>query len=85
MPVLRLDPPVIELAKIYAEQIDLPARAFADSLHLAIAAYHAMDFLLTWNCRHIASGRVRRAVESINGFNRVATPIICTPNELMEL
>jgi hypothetical protein len=66
------------------EAISLPGRARADSLHLALAAWHGVDFLVSWNCTHIASGRVRRILESVNRELRIRMPEICTPYELME-
>jgi len=43
-----------------------------------------MDFLVSWNCLHIISGRVKKIIEEINSGNGIRTPIICTPEELME-
>jgi len=43
-----------------------------------------MEYLLSWNCTHIVSGRVKRWIEEINASNGVRTPVICTPEELME-
>jgi len=56
--------------------------AAEDAVHIAIAAVHGMDFLLTWNCKHIANAIMRGAIE---GACREATyepPVICTPEEL---
>lgn len=61
----------------------LPPRAFPDALHIALGAVHGMDYLVTWNCTHIANAellpRVARLVESA-GF---PMPFVCTPEELM--
>lgn len=57
----------------------------ADVYHLALATWHGMDYLVSWNCRHIASGRVRGALEKVNAQRGIATPVICTPEELMEV
>lgn len=73
-----------EAARRRLEAISLPGRARADSLHLALAAWHGVDFLVSWNCTHIASGRVRRILESVNRELRIRMPEICTPYELME-
>ena len=43
-----------------------------------------MEYLITWNCRHIASGRTRMLVQKVNESLRIATPVICTPEELLE-
>jgi len=62
----------------------MPAKAQDDALHAAISSYHKMDYLLTWNCRHLANAhlipKLKSAVEAI-GYH---FPQICTPEELME-
>jgi len=47
--------------------------------------YYGMDCLVSWNCTHITAGRVRMIVEAINDERGYQTPIICTPEELMEV
>jgi len=42
-------------------------------------------YLLTWNCKHLASGRVRKILETLNKQLNFITPVICTPEELMEV
>jgi hypothetical protein len=84
MPLLELSGDVTMLAIRYHESIRLPESARADSLHLALASWHGADYLVTWNCRHIASGRVRLLVRQINERLGIATPVICTPEELLE-
>jgi predicted nucleic acid-binding protein len=83
--VLGVPVEVEELAQQYFTAIDIPERARIDSLHLAIAAWHGMDYLVSWNCTHIASARVRRIMGAINDGLDIRTPIICTPEELMEV
>lgn len=83
-PLLEVVSEVRELADSYFTGIDVPEKARADSYHLALAAWHGMDFLVSWNCTHIVSGRVKRIIEEINLFRDIRTPIICTPEELME-
>ena len=62
----------------------LPKRAEMDAYHIAIAAAHGIDYLLTWNCTHIANAVMRVKVESICRKYNCEPPIICTPLELME-
>ncbi|MFA7235735.1 MAG: type II toxin-antitoxin system VapC family toxin [Phycisphaeraceae bacterium] len=73
------------LAEEYFRAIELPEAARADSLHLALATWHGLDYLVTWNCRHIAGARVRQVTQAINERHGLATPSICTPEELMEI
>ena len=62
----------------------LPTRAGEDALHVAIAAVHGMDYLLTWNCRHIANAAMRPRIEETCRSMGYEPPVICTPQELME-
>ncbi len=61
----------------------IPEKAVGDAAHIAIAAVNEMEYLLTWNCRHLANAQLIRRVSVIcnkKGFNM---PVICTPEELM--
>ena len=83
LPVLRVTEAAIELAAVYLKRLPLPASADADALHLALATINGMDYLLTWNCRHIARGSVVRALPTVNAELGYGTPTICTPEELL--
>ena len=61
----------------------LPAKAAVDAAHIAVAAVHGMDFLLTWNCRHIANAAIVDKVRAVCAAAGYAPPVICTPMELM--
>ena len=61
----------------------LPPSAFPDAIHIAVAAAERMDYLLTWNCKHIANGAVRRRIEEIFRSRDLYVPAISTPEELM--
>jgi hypothetical protein len=61
----------------------IPARAAEDASHIAIAAVHGMDYLLTWNCKHIANAQMQKTVAGICRAAGYEPPIICTPEELM--
>jgi predicted nucleic acid-binding protein len=82
--VLEMTPDVASLASIYFDALDIPEKARNDSFHLALAVHHGMDYLVSWNCTHISSGRIRNTVGGINDERGYQTPIICTPEELME-
>ena len=81
--VLDESPEVTALARGFIELIPLPQRAVLDAMHIAIATCHGMDYLLTWNCAHIANAMFRsKIVEICHSFDKEA-PVICTPEELM--
>ncbi len=61
----------------------IPAKAEADAAHIATAAVHGMDFLLTWNCRHIANAAIVEKLRAICYGEGFPAPVICTPHELM--
>ncbi len=72
------------LAKALIEKGELPAKAAIDALHIAIATVNGMDYLLTWNCKHIANATLRVSMESICLEEGYILPVICTPLELIE-
>lgn len=71
------------LVPILLRETGLPARALADMSHIALATVHGMDFLLTWNCRHIANATVLRTVARTCRGHGFELPVICTPEELI--
>jgi hypothetical protein len=61
----------------------LPSKAARDAAHIAVAAVHGMDFLLTWNCTHIANAELALGISAVCQDYEVRKPVICTPEELM--
>jgi hypothetical protein len=61
----------------------LPRKAGEDALHIAIATVHGVDYLMTWNCKHIANAAMRQAIERVCREAGYEPPVICTPEELM--
>ena len=82
IPLLAVTPPVIQLAADILSLRLIQARAATDAYHLAIAAYHEVDFLLTWNCRHLANGRILKAVNQLLLAQGFKPPMVLTPEEL---
>ena len=82
-PLLDLREDIIELARYFVDAGPLPAKAARDALHIALAACHGVDFLLTWNCTHIANAEIIPKIASICCQHGLGCPIICTPDELM--
>ena len=82
LPLLRLTDEILEIAEIYQQERVMPAPPSADALHVAIAAYYRVEYLLTWNCRHLANARKTRHLETINLRLRIPTPRLVTPHNL---
>ncbi len=61
----------------------LPAHAVRDAAHAAVAAVHGIDYLLTWNCRHLANAQIARRIRLVCENLGHTMPMICTPEELM--
>ena len=72
-----------ELAAKLVETGAVPRKAAEDALHIAVAAVHGVEYLLTWNCRHIANATMRQAIEGACRGAGYEPPVICTPEELM--
>ncbi len=62
----------------------IPERAVRDAAHIAIAAANGVEYLVTWNFRHIANAMTRMQIESVCRRSGVESPVICSPDELME-
>ena len=65
------------------EHNTLPRKALDDALHIALASVHGMDYLLTWNCRHIDNAQTKPLIRYLCVEAGLPSPEICTPEELM--
>lgn len=83
-PLLETTEEVESLAQELIHGVPLPPKAEADALHIAAAAVHGMNYLLTWNCTHIANATLRPQIEAICRAAGYEPPIICTPQEMMQ-
>ena len=83
VPVLPTTEEVEDLAGKLLEGGLIPAKAATDAFHIAMAAVHGMDFLLTWNCTHIHNLSIIRRVERICAGAGYACPVICSPDDLL--
>ena len=79
------DLPVLpeEVARAYVEHLVMPRGRMGDSFHLAFACVHGMEYLLTWNCRHLANPRKVTHIAEINRRLGLLTPTILTPQMLV--
>jgi hypothetical protein len=82
--LLHLSDEALELARLLLELGIVPAKAAPDSLHIAVASFHRIDYLVTWNFKHIANPFLRdrlRNAEERAGFE---LPVMCSPEELLQ-
>lgn len=84
IPQLDVDLAAADLAERFVESRTLPQKAAVDALHIAVAVVNGMDYVLTWNCKHIANAAIRRRIEQTCRAAGLRPPIICTPEELLE-
>jgi hypothetical protein len=82
IPLLEQTADAASLAEALIKGVPLPERAAADALHIAIATVHGVDYLLTWNCTHIANVTLRPQIENVCRVSGYEPPLICTPEEL---
>ena len=81
--VLPITTTVVQLAVALLRQSALPGNAQADALHIAVSAAHGVDYLLTWNFRHLANAETRPVIRHVCTSHGCPCPEICTPLELM--
>lgn len=84
IPLLELREDALNLATALVSKGPLPSKAAEDALHLAVATVNGMDYLLTWNFKHLANATMRFQIERACRLNGYEPPIICAPLELME-
>jgi hypothetical protein len=73
------------LATAIRNRARLGASADIDCLHVSVAAHAKMNYLLTWNMKHIGGAHLRRLIESVCSEHDLKSPVICSPAELMEV
>ena len=84
MPEISLTEDAVQLAEMLVRNGPLPEKAVVDALHIAVAVCGGVDYLLTWNFKHLANAAMRKGIERICQANGYEPCIICTPEELME-
>lgn len=83
VPLLVITDAVIEVAEDLLADGVVPERASDDALHISCAGVHGVDFLLTWNCKHIANPHIRNRMQLCFDRHRLRMPVICTPEEFI--
>lgn len=83
LPLVEIEPEVIDIVEVYIEHKLRPRDPAGDALHLALASYHKCDFLLTWNCQHLANANKFGHIRRINTLLGLFVPDLVTPLELL--
>lgn len=83
IPLLQLDPVIADIADEIMSRAILPEKARTDALHIATVAHHRIQYLLTWNCRHIANARILPRIHDVLNDLLIPIPVICTPEEMV--
>lgn len=82
MPLLELDDETYRLSRMFLDSGTIPIKAQADAAHVAVATRHNVEYVLTWNCRHIANATIKRRLAALLWREGYEIPAICTPYEL---
>jgi len=80
LPLLEVFPEVVDIAEVYQVRKLMPKAPVRDALHLALASFYQMDYLLTWNCQHIANVNKARHLEVLNTKMGLHVPRLVTPH-----
>ena len=80
--LLLVDEEVMRLAALIVAAGIIPEKSATDAGHIAVAARHGVDFLLTWNCVHIANAENMKRIGVVLRQEGYESPVICTPDEL---
>ena len=83
IPLLQITEDAVALSKALLQGRALPAKALGDSLHVAVSAVHGIDYLLTWNFRHLDNAETKPVIRSECAVHGYTSPEVCTPQELM--
>ena len=82
--LLEVHPQADALAALLLRKKAIPAKAYTDAVHIAIAALHEIGFIASWNFRHIVGAVARRNIETALAQAKVFVPVIATPEEILE-
>jgi hypothetical protein len=81
--LLEIDDPITEIVEAYVQHKLMPQNPLGDALHLALASYYKCDFLLTWNCKHLANANKFDHIGRVNTLLGLYVPKLVTPLELL--
>lgn len=83
IPLLELSAEVLNISQDFLNRGIIPEKCPDDAVHIAVASIHNIDYLLTWNCKHIANPRNWRRISDCLSDHGYRSPVICTPEDLI--
>jgi predicted nucleic acid-binding protein len=83
LPLLPIEPAITEIVQAYIGYKLMPSDPGGDAMHLALASYHKCDFLVTWNCRHLANANKFGHIRRVNTMLGLFVPALVTPLEML--
>ena len=83
LPLVPVESAITEVVEAYLRHKVMPADPGGDALHLALASYHKCDFLVTWNCQHLANANKFGHIRRVNTMLGLFVPALVTPLELL--
>ncbi len=83
VPLAPVEPAISDIVQAYIQHKVMPNNPVGDALHLALASYHKCDFLLTWNCKHLANANKFHHIRRVNIILGLYVPLLITPLELL--
>jgi predicted nucleic acid-binding protein len=83
LPLLSIESAITEIVEAYISHKVMPADPAGDALHLALASFHNCEFLVTWNCRHLANANKFGHIRRVNALLGLIVPALVTPLELL--
>ena len=83
LPLVSVEPEIAEIVRTYIQHKVMPSDPVGDALHLALASFHKCDFLLTWNCRHLANANKFGHIRRVNAMLGLYIRLLVTPLELL--
>ena len=82
--LVSVEKPVLDIVQTYIQNNVMPKDPLGDALHLALASFHKCDYLLTWNCKHLANANKFQHIKRVNAMLDLYIPMLVTPLELIE-
>ncbi len=83
LPLLPYERKIDDIVQVYIDNLLMPRKTLGDAYHLAMSSFHACDFLLTWNCNHLANARKFAHIKQVNTRIGLFVPELVTPLELL--